>query len=49
MREADAEKKAGRLREAEMEMKAGVEIFKLNLIAYPHSADAHYNLADADL
>ena len=49
MREADAEKKAGRLREAEMEMKVGIEIFKLNLTAYPHSADAHYNLADAYL
>jgi dienelactone hydrolase len=49
MREADAEKKAGRLREAEIEMKAGIEIFKLNLLAYPDSADAHYNLADAYL
>ena len=28
-------------------MKAGIEIFKLNLLAYPDSADAHYNLADA--
>jgi len=49
MREADAEKKAGHLREAEMEMKAGIEVFKLNLLAYPDSADAHYNLADAYL
>jgi tetratricopeptide (TPR) repeat protein len=49
MREADAEKKAGHLREAEMEMKVGIEIFKLNLLAYPDSADAHYNLADAYL
>lgn len=49
MREADAEKKAGHLHEAEMEMKAGIEIFKLNLLAYPDSADAHYNLADAYL
>jgi len=47
MREGNAEKKAGHLREAETEMKAGVEIFKLNLLAYPDSADAHYNLADA--
>jgi tetratricopeptide (TPR) repeat protein len=47
MREADAEKKAGHLRGAEMEMKVGIEIFKLNLLAYPDSADAHYNLADA--
>jgi hypothetical protein len=46
-READAEKKAGHLRGAEMEMKIGIEIFKLNLLAYPDSADAHYNLADA--
>jgi tetratricopeptide (TPR) repeat protein len=49
MREADAEKKAGHLRKAEMEMKVGIEIFKLNLLAYPDSADAHYNLADAYL
>jgi len=49
MREADAEKKAGHLREAETEMKVGIEIFKLNLLAYPDSADAHYNLADAYL
>jgi formylglycine-generating enzyme required for sulfatase activity/dienelactone hydrolase len=47
MREADAEKKAGHLREAEMEMKVGIEVFKLNLLAYPDSADAHSNLADA--
>ena len=47
MREADAEKKAGHLREAEMEMEIGIEIFKLNFLAYPDSADAHYNLADA--
>jgi formylglycine-generating enzyme required for sulfatase activity len=49
MREADAEKKAGHLREAEMEMKIGIEVFKLNLLAYPDSGDAHYNLADAYL
>jgi tetratricopeptide (TPR) repeat protein len=49
MREADAEKKAGHLREAEMEMKVGIEVFTLNLLAYPDSADAHYNLADAYL
>jgi formylglycine-generating enzyme required for sulfatase activity len=47
MREADAEKKAGHLPEAEMEMKVGIEVFKLNLLAYPDSADAHSNLADA--
>jgi dienelactone hydrolase len=49
MRLADAEKKAGHLPEAEMEMKVGIEIFKLNLLAYPDSADAHANLADAYL
>jgi formylglycine-generating enzyme required for sulfatase activity/dienelactone hydrolase len=49
MREADAERKAGHLREAEMEMKVGIEVFKLNLLAYPDSADAYSNLADAYL
>jgi dienelactone hydrolase len=49
MREADAEKKAGHLRKAEIEIKVGLEIFKLNVLAYPDSADAHYNLADAYL
>ena len=49
MREADVVRKAGHLREAEMEMKVGIDIFKLNLLAYPDSADAHYNLADAYL
>jgi dienelactone hydrolase len=31
------------------ETKAGIELFKLNLLAYPDSADAHNNLADAYL
>jgi len=31
------------------ETKEAIEIFKLNLVAYPDSADAHYNLADAYL
>jgi dienelactone hydrolase len=31
------------------ETKAAIEIFKLNLLAYPDSADAHFNLADAYL
>jgi len=31
------------------DVKAGLEIFKLNLLAYPDSADAHDNLADAYL
>lgn len=49
MREADAQRKAHHLHESEMEMQLGIEIFKLNLLAYPDSADAHYNLADAYL
>ncbi len=49
MREADAEKKAGHVRTAEREMKVAIEVFKLNLLAYPDSADAHYNLADSYL
>jgi tetratricopeptide (TPR) repeat protein len=31
------------------EVKNAIEIFKLNLLAYPDSADAHNNLADAYL
>jgi tetratricopeptide (TPR) repeat protein len=31
------------------DIKNAIEIFKLNLLAYPESADAHYNLADAYL
>jgi tetratricopeptide (TPR) repeat protein len=31
------------------DIKVAIEIFKLNLLAYPDSADAHYNLADAYL
>ena len=31
------------------ETKEAIEIFKLNLFAYPDSADANYNLADAYL
>ena len=49
IRMAAVEKKAGHLHEAEREMKLGIEIFKLNLFAYPDSADAYYNLADAYL
>jgi tetratricopeptide (TPR) repeat protein len=30
-----------------MQINAAIEIFKLNLLAYPDSADAHANLADA--
>ncbi|MGH8140353.1 MAG: SUMF1/EgtB/PvdO family nonheme iron enzyme [Steroidobacteraceae bacterium] len=47
--QAETDKKAGHLREAVMEMTAAIEIFKLNLLAYPDSADAHFNLADAYL
>ncbi len=49
VREGESEKKAGHLREAKMEIDTAIEIFKLNLLAYPDSADAHYNLADAYL
>jgi dienelactone hydrolase len=49
LREGESEKKAGQLREAKIEINAAIEIFKLNLLAYPDSADAHYNLADAYL
>ena len=38
---------SGYLREGET--KEAIEIFKLNVLAYPDSADAHYNLADAYL
>ena len=31
------------------DIKSAIEIFKLNLLAYPNSADAHSNLADAYL
>jgi tetratricopeptide (TPR) repeat protein len=33
----------------EGEIKEAIEVFKLNLLAYPDSADAHNNLADAYL
>lgn len=45
--QAETDKKAGRLREAKTGLKAAIEIFKLNLLAYPDSADAHSSLADA--
>jgi pimeloyl-ACP methyl ester carboxylesterase len=47
IREADSLKKAGHPSDAEIEMKLGIEIFKLNVLAYPDSADAFSNLADA--
>jgi tetratricopeptide (TPR) repeat protein len=31
------------------DLKNAIEVFKLNLLAYPDSADAHSNLADAYL
>jgi tetratricopeptide (TPR) repeat protein len=49
VREGESEREAGHLREAKMEIDTAIEIFKLNLLAYPDSADAHYNLADAYL
>jgi tetratricopeptide (TPR) repeat protein len=47
--QAETDEKAGHPREAAPEMKAAIGIFKLNLLAYPDSADAHFNLADAYL
>jgi Tetratricopeptide repeat len=38
---------SGQLREGEI--KAAIDIFQVNLLAYPDSADAHFNLADAYL
>lgn len=49
MRLAAEEKTAGQVSESQAERKRGIEIFKLNLLAYPDSADAHFNLADAYL
>ncbi len=49
VREGESERKAGHVREAQVQIDKGIEIFKLNLLAYPDSADAHYNLADAYL
>ena len=37
---------SGHLREGEIE---AIEVFQLNLLAYPDSADAHFDLADAYL
>ena len=49
MRLAEVENTAGHASESQGERKLGMEIFKLNLLAYPDSADAHFNLADAYL
>jgi dienelactone hydrolase len=49
MRLAQVENTAGHVSESQAERKLGIEIFKLNLLAYPDSADAHFNLADAYL
>jgi tetratricopeptide (TPR) repeat protein len=49
VRKGESEREAGHVREAKMQIDKGIEIFKLNLLAYPDSADAHYNLADAYL
>src|ERR1700761_1749874 len=43
IREGAALKKSGNAGEAETEMKLGIEIFKLNILAYPDSADAYSN------
>ena len=49
MRLAEVEKTAGQTSDAQAERKLGIKIFQLNLLAYPDSADAHFNLADAYL
>jgi len=49
MRLAEVENTAGHLSESQAERQLGIEIFKVNLLAYPDSADAHFNLADAYL
>jgi len=49
LRLAEVEKTAGQTSESQAERKLGIEIFKLNLLAYPDSSDAHFNLADAYL
>lgn len=47
--QSETDKDAGRPREAKTGLTAAIEIFKLNLLAYPDSAAAHANLADAYL
>jgi formylglycine-generating enzyme required for sulfatase activity/pimeloyl-ACP methyl ester carboxylesterase len=47
--QAETDKKAGHQRDATTETKTAIEVFKLNLLAYPLSADAHFNLANAYL
>lgn len=49
MRLAEVENTAGQVAESQAERKLGIEVFKLNLLAYSDSADAHFNLADAYL
>jgi dienelactone hydrolase len=49
IRLAEVENTAGHVSESQAERKLGIEIFNLNLLAYPDSADAHFNLADAYL
>ena len=44
LREGESERKAGHLREAKMQINAAIEIFKLNLLAYPDSADGTITL-----
>ena len=47
LREAEDDKKARHLQEADAEVKTGIEVLKLNLLAYPYSADANFNVATA--
>jgi hypothetical protein len=49
MGEADMKQTAGHASGSRAERRMAIEIFKLNLLAYPESADAHFNLADAYL
>lgn len=48
--QADMEESAGYASQSQIaERKTAIEIFQVNLLAYPDSADAHFNLADAYL
>jgi tetratricopeptide (TPR) repeat protein len=49
MYEADITQTAGHASESHAERQLAIAIFKLNLLGYPESADAHFNLADAYL
>jgi pimeloyl-ACP methyl ester carboxylesterase len=47
--ESETETTAGHVSESQTQRKIAIEIFRLNLLAYPDSADAHFNVADAYL